>query len=214
MRVAIMASGTGSNFDALQRSTAEPCHPGEIVVVLCDRTGALVLEKARAAGVPVEEIDPGTRRGPWKAEAVRSCLDALRRHRVEAICLAGFLRILPPEVVRAFPNAILNVHPSLLPAFPGLHPQRQALEAGVKVAGCTVHLVDEGVDTGPILVQRAVPVEPGDTEESLARRILEEEHRAYPDALRALAEGRVTLGGRCASIAPPRVHEPACPANR
>jgi phosphoribosylglycinamide formyltransferase-1 len=197
-----MASGRGSNFDALHRSSLDPVNPAEIVVVVSDQPGAPVLEKARRFTVPVEVIDPGTRRGAWSQAGVGAALDALRRHRVEAICLAGFMRVLPSEIVGAFPNAILNIHPSLLPAFPGLRAQRQALRAGVKVTGCTVHLVDEGVDTGPILVQRTVPVEPGDTEDTLANRILEQEHRAYPEALRALAEGRVTVEGTSVTLAP------------
>jgi phosphoribosylglycinamide formyltransferase-1 len=119
---------------------------------------------------------------------------------VGVLLLAGFMRIVGPDVVRAFPDRILNVHPALLPAFPGIHAPRKALEAGVKVAGCTVHLVDEGVDTGPIVMQAAVPVLPDDTEETLSARILEREHEIYPAALRALAEGRITVEGRRALV--------------
>lgn len=196
MRVGVLASGRGSNFDALLRSTREPGNPADIVVVVSDREDAAVLEKARAASVSVEIIDPGTRRGPWTPEGVAGTLDTLRSHRLELLCLAGFMRILPAEIVRAFPNAILNIHPSLLPAFPGTRPQRQALRAGVKISGCTVHIVDEGVDTGPIVLQRAVPVKAGDSPDTLAARILEQEHIAYPAALRAMAEGRVSVEGR------------------
>jgi len=201
VRVGVMASGRGSNFDALLRSTLEPGHPAEIVVVISDRADAPVLDKARAAGIPVERIDPGTPRGPWTLSGVADTLAKLRAHRLDAICLAGFMRILPVEVVREYRCRILNIHPSLLPAFPGTRAAREALRAGVKVSGCTVHFVDEGVDTGPILIQRTVSVELDDTEESLAARILQEEHVAYPHALRALAEGRVAFDGGIVTVA-------------
>jgi phosphoribosylglycinamide formyltransferase-1 len=198
-----MASGRGSNFDALLESTRDAPGPAEIVVVLSDQPDAAVLGKARRAGIATEVVSPGTRRGEWAPEGVRQLLDALRRHRVEAVCLAGFMRIVPPEAVREFPERMLNIHPSLLPAFPGLRPHRQALRAGVKLSGCTVHFVDDGVDTGPIVLQAAVPVEPDDTEETLAARVLREEHRIYPEALRCLAEGRIRVEGRAARIIAP-----------
>jgi phosphoribosylglycinamide formyltransferase-1 len=195
-----MASGRGSNFDALLRATREPSHPAEIVVLVSDQPAAPVLERATEAGVPVVVIDPGTRRGPWSFEGVSSLLAALGERRVEAICLAGFMRIVPPEILREYPLRILNIHPSLLPSFPGLRAQRQALRAGVKIAGATVHFIDEGVDTGPILRQESVPVRPDDTEQTLCARILEVEHRIYPEALRALAESRITVDGRITRI--------------
>jgi phosphoribosylglycinamide formyltransferase-1 len=198
-----MASGRGSNFDALLKATRSERTSAEIVVVLSDQRGAAVLEKARGAGVPVEILDPGTPRGPWSPEGIEALRVALQRHRVEAVCLAGFMRIVPPEILREFPSRILNIHPSLLPSFPGLRAQRKALRAGVKVSGCTVHLVDEGVDTGPIVIQAAVPVEPDDTEDSLAARILEQEHRIYPQALFALAENRLRVEGRVVSVLSP-----------
>ena len=200
MRVAVLASGRGSNFDALEGLAREPGSAARIVLVVCDKAGAAVTEKARAAGVEVFDLDPGTRRGDWAESGIAALLAALDAAGVEAICLAGFMRVLPAEIVRAYPNRILNIHPSLLPAFPGLRPQRQALRAGVKLSGCTVHLVDEGVDTGPILAQVAVPVLPGDDDGTLAARILEQEHRIYPEVLTALAEGRVKVEGRVASI--------------
>jgi phosphoribosylglycinamide formyltransferase-1 len=203
VRVGVLASGRGSNFDALLLSTREAGSPAEIVVVVSDRADAAVLEKARAASIPVEIIDPGTRRGPWTPEGIAATVARLHAHELDLICLAGFMRILPAEIVRAFPQAILNIHPSLLPAFPGTRPQRQALRAGVKVSGCTVHFVDEGVDTGPILLQRVVPVKPGDTEETLAARVLEQEHLAYPAAVRAVAEGRVEHEGRTTIVTDP-----------
>lgn len=200
MRVAVLASGRGSNFDALERFARRSGSPARIALVVCDRPGAEVVRKARAANLDVFDLDCGTRKGPWADSAVAALLAALETARVEAICLAGFMRVLPAEVVRAYPGRILNIHPSLLPAFPGLHPQRRALRAGVKISGCTVHIVDEGVDTGPILAQAAVPVLPGDDESTLAARILEQEHRIYPEALAALAEGRVKTEGHTARI--------------
>lgn len=200
MRVGVLASGRGSNFEALERACRAADSPARLVLLATDRGGAEVVVKARAAGLAVHVFDPGTRRGPWTGEAVQALLGTLAEHRIEALCLAGFMRILPPELVRAYPGRILNVHPSLLPAFPGTHAQRQALAAGVKVAGCTVHLVDEGVDTGPIVLQATVPVLDDDTEDTLAARVLEREHEIYPEALRALAEGRIRVDGRRARL--------------
>ncbi|MEZ5065232.1 MAG: phosphoribosylglycinamide formyltransferase [bacterium] len=200
MRVAVFASGRGSNFDALA-GAARGNAAIEIAAVFCDKPGAIVREKASSAGIETVDVNPGTRRGAWTEEAVEDVLGQLARRRIEVICLAGFLRVLPPAVVRAFPSRILNIHPSLLPSFPGLHAPRQALRAGAKVSGCTVHFVDEGVDTGPILAQAAVPVRPEDTEDTLAARILEQEHRIYPEVLVALAEGRIHLHERVAWIA-------------
>jgi len=197
-----MASGRGSNFEALLRCSREPSSAAEIVVLISDRADAAALEKARAAGIATARVDPGTRRGEWAPSGVTALLEILRAHRVEAICLAGFMRIVPPEIVREFRHRMLNVHPALLPAFPGLHAQRQALKAGVKVAGCTVHFVDEGVDTGPILLQAAVPVLDDDDEERLSARILEQEHRIYAEALRRLAEGRIRVDGRVTRTLP------------
>jgi phosphoribosylglycinamide formyltransferase-1 len=196
VRVAVLASGRGSNFDALLASTREPGSPARIVLLVTDRPGAVVAAKAERAGIAVAQVDPGTARGPWSAEAVAALRSVLAGHGIDIVCLAGFQRIVPAEIVRAFPARMLNVHPALLPAFPGLRAQRQALRAGVKVAGCTVHFVDEGVDTGPIVAQAAVPVHDDDDEETLSARILEQEHRIYPEALRRLAEGRVRVEGR------------------
>ncbi|MGQ0722135.1 MAG: phosphoribosylglycinamide formyltransferase [Candidatus Eiseniibacteriota bacterium] len=196
MRVAVLASGRGSNFDALLASTREPGSPARVVLLVTDRVGAPVVAKAESVGIAVACVDPGSARGAWSAQGVESLRSALAEHRVEVVCLAGFQRIVPAEIVREFPSRMLNVHPALLPAFPGLRAQRQALRAGVKVSGCTVHFVDEGVDTGPIVLQAAVPVHDDDDEETLAARILEEEHRIYPEALRRLAAGRIRVDGR------------------
>lgn len=205
MRLAVMASGRGSNFDALLAAARRPGSPYEIVVLVCDRPDAAVLPRAEAMAVPVVRLDPGTRRGPWAPSRVETLLSTLDGYRVDTICLAGFMRILPADIVRRFPGRILNIHPSLLPSFPGLHPQRQALLAGVKISGCTVHLVDEGVDTGPIVMQAAVPVHEDDTEDTLAARILEQEHRIYPEAVRALAGGKVHIDGRHVLLQTPGV---------
>ena len=200
MRVAVLASGRGSNFDALIRAASEPGFPARIVLLASDRADAAALEKARRADIPVLVFDPGTPRGAWSESGVAALRAGLAERNVEAICLAGFMRILPAEIVREYRGRILNVHPALLPSFPGTHAQRKALEAGVKISGCTVHLVDEGVDTGPILLQAAVPVHSDDTEETLSARILEQEHEIYAAALRALAEGRITVDGRSARV--------------
>lgn len=194
LRVGVLGSGRGSNLQALLDAAARPGYPARVVVVVSDKERAQVLERARAHGVAAVWLNP-------KDFGDRAAYDAalgrlLEEHRVGLVCLAGFMRILTPEFVRAFPGRVLNIHPSLLPAFPGLHAQRQTLDYGVKVAGATVHFVDEGVDTGPIALQASVPVQPDDTEESLSARILTVEHRIYPEAVRLFAEGRLRLAGR------------------
>ena len=190
----VLASGRGSNLQAILEACARPDFPARVVVVVADRERAPALEHARQHRVPAIWLNPkdfGDRAA--YDEALRRLLD---EHRVGLVCLAGFMRILTPGLVRAYATRIVNVHPSLLPAFPGLAAQRQALEHGVRVAGATVHFVDEGVDTGPIILQASVPVHPDDTEESLSARILVEEHRLYPEAVRLFAEGRLTIAGR------------------
>ncbi|HEV8473732.1 MAG TPA: phosphoribosylglycinamide formyltransferase [Methylomirabilota bacterium] len=194
LAVGVLASGRGSNLQALLDASAAPDYPARVVVVISDRETAPALDRARAAGVDARWINP-------KDFADREAFDRalvreLQAREVGLVCHAGFMRILSPAYVRAFAGRALNIHPSLLPAFPGLHAQRQALDYGAKVAGATVHFVDEGVDTGPIVLQAAVPVEPGDTEATLSARILAEEHRLYPAAVRLFAEGRLELAGR------------------
>ncbi len=192
-RLAILLSGRGSNFEAIADSIQQGRLPARIEVVVSNLASAAGLEKARRRRLKTLVIPS---RGVQREEYDRSLVFELRRHRVDLVCLAGFMRILSPVFVRSFPNRILNIHPSLLPAFPGLHPQRQALEYGVRFSGCTVHLVDEGVDSGPILLQSAVPVLESDDEESLAARILAEEHRLYPQAIGMLVRGELRLEGR------------------
>jgi len=198
LRVAVVASGRGSNLQALLDAGSRSDYPARVVVVVSDREDALALARARAAGVSSLFVNP-------KDHGDRAAYDAvltktLEHHEVDLVCLAGFMRILSPAFVRAWQGRLMNIHPSLLPAFPGLHAQRQALDHGVRIAGATVHFVDEGVDTGPIVLQAAVPVEATDTEETLAARILIEEHRIYPEAVRLFAEGRLHVTGRQVSV--------------
>jgi len=193
-RLGILLSGRGSNFLALQRAVAAGELPAEIALVVSNEPDAAGLARAREAGLPAAAIPH--RGEPDRAGHEANVLAALAAAGVEWVCLAGYMRLLSPDFVRRYPRRILNVHPSLLPAFPGLEAQRQALEHGVRVSGCTVHLVDEGLDSGPIVVQRAVPVRDGDSAETLAARILEQEHLAYPEALRRLLTERWELVGR------------------
>jgi phosphoribosylglycinamide formyltransferase-1 len=194
LAVGVLASGRGSNLQAILDAAARPGFPARVVVVVSDRERAVALERATAAGIRAVFLNP-------KDFADRIGYDAalsrvLDEQDVGLVCLAGFMRILGAAFVRRWRGRLLNVHPSLLPAFPGLAAQRQALDYGVKVAGATVHFVDEGVDTGPIVLQAAVSVRDDDTEASLSERILAEEHRLYPEAIRLFAEGRLRSEGR------------------
>lgn len=196
-RVGVLLSGRGSNFVALADAMARGEVPAEVVLVVSNRADAPGLLRAAERGVPTRVLSH--RDYPHREAHDAAIVAALREAGVDWVCLAGYLRRLSPTFVAAFPRRILNVHPSLLPAFPGLDAQRQAWEHGVRVAGCTVHLVDEELDHGPIVAQRAVAVESGDTPESLAARILVEEHRTYPRALRRLlAEPWEVVGRRVA----------------
>lgn len=194
----MLASGRGSNLKALIEATRRRSLLIEIVAVGSDQLGAAALDLAKEAGIPTRVFSITDY--PHRQAQEEDLLIWMRECRVELLLLAGYMRVLGPEFIRQANFPVLNIHPSLLPAFPGLHAQRQALEYGVKVSGCTVHLVDEGLDSGPIILQEAVPVLPGDTEESLARRILEVEHRLYPEAVRLLVTGNVTRVGRRVQI--------------
>jgi phosphoribosylglycinamide formyltransferase-1 len=186
-KVGVLISGRGSNLQALLDAAADPGYPAEIALVISNRPGAYGLDRAQAAGVATATIDH-TRFAD--RPAFEAALDAaLRDAGCEIVCLAGFMRVLSGGFVAAWAGRILNIHPSLLPAFRGLHAQRQALDAGVKIAGCTVHVVTPELDDGPILAQAAVPVEDADDEASLSARILEQEHRIYPTALAAFVRG-------------------------
>jgi phosphoribosylglycinamide formyltransferase-1 len=192
-RVGVLLSGRGSNLQALLDAAGRGELGGEIAVVVSNVATARGLERARAAGVPAVFRDHrGKGREAYDAEIV----EILRAHQVDLVCLAGFMRLVSPTFVRAFPGRIVNIHPALLPAFPGLDAQRQAWEHGAKVSGATVHLVDEGLDSGPIVAQEAVTVRSTDTTETLAARILEAEHRLYPRAVRLLLDGRCRVEGR------------------
>lgn len=191
----VLASGRGSNLEAILQAVGRADLPLRPAVVVTNRPEAGALEVARRYGVPGVFVDPKPFGRDREAYDL-ALLAVLREHGVDLVALAGYLRLVSPLFLAAFPRRVLNIHPSLLPAFPGLEAQRQAVEYGVQVSGCTVFLVDEGLDTGPILMQAAVPVQPGDTAETLAARILEQEHRIFPEALRLVAEGRVTVDGR------------------
>ena len=187
-RLAILLSGRGSNFEAIADAVEIGTIPNtEIVAVISDVPEARGLESARGRGLPAEAVDRG--RYPSRRAHEEEILRRLARARPDLICLAGYMRLLSPEFVGRYRGRILNIHPALLPKFRGLDAQRRALEAGETESGCTVHLVDEGTDSGPILLQRRVPVLPGDTEESLSTRILAEEHRAYPEAIAHFLSG-------------------------
>src|SRR5882724_5126966 len=193
-RVAILISGRGSNMAALIKAATEKDFPAEIAVVISNRADAGGLEKARTSGVPTVTIESksfGKDRSAFEA-ALQSALD---QHRIDLICLAGFMRLFTAEFVRRWYGRMLNIHPSLLPSFPGLDPHGQALKAGVKISGATVHFVIPETDAGPILMQGAVAVRDDDTPDTLAARILAIEHRIYPEALRLLAGGQIRLEG-------------------
>jgi phosphoribosylglycinamide formyltransferase-1 len=192
-RVGVLISGRGSNLQALIDAARAGQLGGEIAVVVSNVASAQGLERARAAGVPTAVQD---HKGAKREEHDRAVAAILEGHGVDLVCLAGYMRILSPWFVRRLEGRILNVHPSLLPAFVGLDAQRQAWEHGVKVSGATVHLVDEGLDQGPIVLQESVPVRDDDTPDSLAARILEVEHRIYPRAVRLVLGGRYRIQGR------------------
>lgn len=193
-RIGVLLSGRGSNFEALADSISAGGIPNaEIALVVSNREGAPGIDRARARGLATRVIpSKGLEREPYD----RLVVAALREANVELICLAGYMRLLSPFFVSAFPQRILNIHPSLLPSFPGLESQKQALDYGVKFAGCTVHFVDENLDAGPIVLQAVVPVEDSDTEDTLSARILKEEHRIYSEAVKIVLAGKFRIAGR------------------
>lgn len=190
-RLAVFVSGSGTNLQAIIDANIPNV---EIVVVVSNNPNAYAIERAKRHNIPVEVIDH--RNYSSREEFEREIIKRLEPYRVDLIVLAGFMRILSPLFVRAYKNRIMNIHPALLPAFPGVNAVRQALSYGVKYTGCTVHFVDEGVDTGPIILQSVVPVYDDDTEEKLLERIHREEHRIYPEAIRLFAEGKLHIEGR------------------
>jgi phosphoribosylglycinamide formyltransferase-1 len=203
LKIGVLISGRGSNLQALIEAARDPAYPAEIAVVVSNRPEAAGLARAAAAGIAHHVVaDPG------RAAFAAATDGILRATGVELIALAGFMRILDTGFVEAWADRMVNIHPSLLPAFPGLHPQRQALAAGVKFSGCTVHFVRAAVDTGPIIAQAVVPVEDADDEDRLAARILAAEHRLYPLAVRLFAEGRLQIDGNRVAVtggSPPEV---------
>jgi phosphoribosylglycinamide formyltransferase-1 len=219
IRLGVLASGGGTNLQAILDACAARRISAEVAVVVSNVPEAGALERARRARVAIEVF-------PSKGVAERPAYDlrlveALRAHRVDLVCLAGYMRLLTPAFLHAFgPSAatrgcprVMNVHPGLLPSFPGLHAQRQCVEYGARFAGCTVHFVDEGTDTGPVIVQAVVPVLAGEGEEALARRILEQEHRIYPQAIQWFAEARLSVDGRKVAVDGARAAAPAAATN-
>ncbi|MBZ4654640.1 MAG: purN [Peptococcaceae bacterium] len=194
LRLAVLASGRGSNLQALLDASEAGQMNASVVVVISDKEKAQALERARKHGISAVWVNPRDYRGKEDFEAV--LIEVIKGHKVDLILLAGFMRILSSYFVRQAGIPILNIHPSLLPAFPGLNAQKQAIDYGVRYSGCTVHFVDEGVDSGPIILQAVVPVFPDDSEETLAMRILVEEHKLYPQAVQLLSEGRIRCAGR------------------
>jgi phosphoribosylglycinamide formyltransferase-1 len=203
LRLGVLASGRGSNLQAIIDAIEGGRLQATIAVVVSNKKDALALERARKHGAPDVFLDAKPYAGqPEGREAYdRTILDVLRKHDVQLVILAGYMKIVTPVLIKAFENRMMNIHPSLLPAFPGLDVQKKALDWGVKVAGCTVHFVTEGVDEGPIIIQAAVPVLSGDTADALSARILAEEHKIYPRAVQLYAEGRLKVEGRRVIVA-------------
>ena len=203
LKLAILISGRGSNMKAILNAIKKQNIPIKPMVVISNKPTAMGLKIARKIGVQTEIIESkGFQGNRWEYD--KKIMRILNKYGItpknSLICLAGFMRILSPEFIKKFKNRILNIHPSILPAFPGLDAQRQAIESGVSHSGCTVHFVDEGVDTGPIIVQETVKIKNGDTEETLSKRILAKEHKAYPEAVRLIAEKKISVVGRKVKI--------------
>jgi len=198
VRIGVLASGRGSNLQAIIDAVEAGALQAQVVVVISNKRDAVALDRARRHGIPDAFVDPKPFLGqPESREAYdRALLDVLHKYEVDLVLLAGYMKIVTPVLIQAYENRMMNIHPSLLPAFPGLDGQKKALEWGVKVAGCTVHFVTPGVDEGPIIIQAAVPVLEQDTPETLAARILAEEHRIYPKAVQLFVEGRLRVEGR------------------
>jgi phosphoribosylglycinamide formyltransferase-1 len=190
LRLGVLGSGRGSNFVAIADAITQGQLNAEVALVVADVDSATILETARARGMRAEYVAPGRFRTKMEPEAEQRVVDLLREERVEWVVLAGFIRMIKAPLLEAFPRRIINIHPSLLPAFPGLEAWRQAVEAGAAVSGCTVHYVDAGMDTGAVIAQREVPVMAGDTPESLHARIQAAEHVLYPEVLQCIADGR------------------------
>lgn len=196
LKLAVLGSGAGSNMQSIVDAIEAGTLDAEIVCVLADVEDAKILERAKRHNIPGQFLSCAPFKTKLDGEAQENYIRVMKEHGADTVVLAGFMRIVKPALLEAFPNRVLNIHPALLPAFPGLHSWTQALDYGCKVAGCTVHFVDAGTDSGPIIVQKCVPVENGDTPETLHARIQVQEHIAYPEALRLLSEGRLRIEGR------------------
>jgi len=198
LTLGILASGRGSNFQAIIDSIEDGYLKAKIALLIADNPNAYAIERAKNHGIETLIMCP--KDFPDKDSYYLNIANELKRRGTELVILAGFMRIVGKSLIKEFPNRIMNIHPAILPSFPGLHGQRQAVDYGVKIAGCTVHFVDAGVDTGPIIIQSAVPVYEDDTEESLSERILKQEHKIFPLAIKLFAEGRITVEGRKVKI--------------
>lgn len=196
LRLGVLGSGAGSNMQSIQDAIEDGTLDAEIVCVISDVSGAKILDRAAAAGVDAAYIDAAPYKTKLDGEAERKFIEYLEQHDVEVIVLAGFMRIIKEGLLSRFPNRVVNIHPALLPSFPGRDAWKQALDYGAKITGCTVHFVDTGTDTGPIILQKSVPIRDDDTPEVLHARIQLQEHDAYPEALRLLAAGRLKMEGR------------------
>ena len=196
LSIGVLGSGSGSNMQSIQEAILAGTLNARIACVMTDVPGATILERARRYGLPAEYVDHAPFRTKLDGEAELRMLERLEHYGVEVVVLAGYMRIVKRRLLERYRHRVVNVHPALLPAFPGVAGWVQALEYGAKVAGCTVHFVDEGMDTGPIILQRAVPILEGDTPETLHQRIQREEHCAYPEALRLIADGKLRVEGR------------------
>ncbi len=201
IRIGALASGGGTNLQAIIDRCADGSIDAEIALLICNNPGAGALQRAADAGVPALVIDH--RDYAERSDFDRAIVDALKKAAVDLVVLAGFMRIVTETILDAFPSRVMNIHPALLPAFPGLHVQKKAIEYGAKFSGCTVHFVDAGVDTGPIIIQAVVPIHDDDTEASLSARILAREHQIYPRAIQLFAENRLRIEGRRVVITPP-----------
>lgn len=201
LKLAVLGSGSGSNMQSIVDAIEAGTLDAEIVCVLSDVEDAYILERAKKHNLPGRYVSCAPFKTKLDGNAQAEYIRILKEAGADTVVLAGFMRIVKPALLEAFPDRVLNIHPALLPAFPGLHSWKQALDYGCKVAGCTVHFVDAGTDSGPIIVQKCVPVEPGDTAETLHARIQVQEHIAYPEALRLLAAGKLTVTGRRVEIA-------------
>ena len=194
-KLAVLVSGRGSNLQAIIDNIEKGTLSAELAAVISDQADAYALERAKKYNIPAIHVSSKGFKGK-RDEYDALLVKELQKRNVDLVCLAGFMRIITPTLIKAFPNRILNIHPSLLPSFPGLHVQKKAIDHGAKFSGCTVHFVDEGMDTGPIIIQAVVPVLDADTEDSLSERILKQEHKIYSRAIQLFAEGRLIVKGR------------------